>query len=175
MNRDRIEPLPHWVLTDLQPSFYDIESVTAVKMVAKLYGKMEQLISDYNYFVDKINQNIEQFEDGMIEDFECFKDCIKKLIEDYIDSIDMIISNQNRNITESIAAQNQAITEKFLEQDHKIDDAINYMKTNLVATVNELFNNAVHNGDITATLLEDYNSETESLNLSIVATESEGE
>ena len=175
MNRDRIEPLPHWVLTDLQPAFYDIESVTAVKMVAKLYGKMEQLISDYNYFVDKVNQNIEQFEDGMIEDFECFKECIKKLIEDYIDSIDMIIANQNRNITESIAAQNQAITEKFLEQDHKIDDAINYMKTNLVSTVNTLFNEAVHNGDITANLIETYDSTNESLVLSIVATESEGE
>ena len=172
--RNRIEPLPQWVLTDLQPSFYDLESVTAVKMVAKLYGKMEQLISDYNYFVDKINKNINEFEDGMIHDFECFKDCIKKLIEDYIDSIDMIISNQNRNITESITAQNQAIQEKFLEQDHKIDDAINYMKTNLIATVTELFNNAIQNGDITASLQETYNSETESLVLSIVATESEG-
>lgn len=175
MNRNAIEPLPKWVLTDLQPAFYDIESVTAVKMVAKLYGKMEQLIDDYNYFVDKVNQNIEQFEDGMIHDFDCFKDCIKKLIEDYIDSIDMIIANQNRNITESITAQNQAITEKFLEQDHKIDDAVNYMKTNLLATCTELFSNAVHNGDITATLLETYDSTNESLVLSIVAEESEGE
>ena len=175
MNRNAIEPLPRWVLTDLQPAFYDIESVTAVKMVAKLYGKMEQLIDDYNYFVDTINKNINDFEEGMIEDFDCFKDCIKKLIEDYIDSIDMIIANQNRNITESISAQNQAITDKFLEQDHKIDDAINYMKTNLIATVTTLFNNAVHNGDITATLLEDYDSTNESLVLSIVATESEGE
>lgn len=174
MNRRQIEPLPQWVLTDLQPAFYDIESVTAVKMVAKLYGKMEELITNYNDFVDKINKNIEEFEDGMIEDFDCFKDCIKKLVEDYIDSIDMIISNQNNRITQSITAQNQAITEKFLEQDHKIDDAINYMKTNLIATVNTLFENAVHNGDITATLVEDYNSSSESLVLSIVATESEG-
>ena len=172
--KNRIEPLPQWVLTDLQPSFYDIESVTAVKMVAKLYGKMEQLISDYNYFVDKINKNIEDFEDGMIEDFECFKDCIKKLIEDYIDSIDMIIANQNRNITESITAQNQAIQEKFLEQDHKIDDAINYMKTNLIATVTELFNNAIQNGDIVASLGVNYDSQNESLTFSILATESEG-
>ena len=175
MVKNRIEPLPQWVLTDLQPSFYDIESVTAVKMVAKLYGKMEQLISDYNYFVDKINKNIEEFEDGMINDFDCFKNCIKKLIEDYIDSIDMIIANQNNRITESISAQNQAITEKFLEQDHKIDDAINYMKTNLLATCTELFNDAVHNGYITATLLENYDPTTESLILSVVATESEGE
>lgn len=173
MNRNRIEPLPQWILTDLQPAFYDIESVTAVKMVAKLYGKMEQLINDYNYFVDQINKNIEDFEDGMISDFECFKNCIKKLVEDYIDSIDMIIANQNRRITESITAQNQAITEKFLEQDHKIDDAINYMKTNLISTVNTLFENAVHNGEVTATLIETYDSDRESLVLSIVATESE--
>ena len=111
----------------------------------------------------------------MINDFDCFKDCIKKLIEDYIDSIDMIIANQNRNITESISAQNQAITDKFLEQDHKIDDAINYMKTNLVATCTELFNNAVQNGDIIATLQDTYDSTNESLVLSVVATESEVE
>ena len=56
-------------------------------------------------------------------------------------------------------------------QDEKIDNAISYMKDNLIATVTNLFNEALENGDITAELNTAYNAETEELTLSISATE----
>lgn len=113
-----IKPLPRWVLTNSYPAFYDTESVTAIEMVAKLYGSMEELISDYNTFVDGVNKAIQEFEDGIIEDFESFKECVQKLMSDYIESIDI----------------------KMNVQDEKIDNAIDYMKDNLVTTVTNLYN-----------------------------------
>ena len=62
-----ITPLPHWVLTDKFPSVYDRESVTAISMVAKLYGKMEELIADYNEFVDGVNHAIAEFENEAVQ------------------------------------------------------------------------------------------------------------
>lgn len=148
-----IKPLPHWVLTDAFPAVYDTESVTAISMVARLYGKMEELVADYNEFVDDVNRYIEEFERGMIKDFEEFKCCVMDTMSDYIKTIDM----------------------KIVQQDKAIADAVQYMKDNIVATTTQLFNEALANGDITAALAEDYDSTNEELTLSIVATQSESE
>lgn len=148
-----IKPLPHWVLADAFPAVYDTESVTAISMVAKLYGKIEELIADYNEFVDDVNRYVEQFEQGMIKDFEEFKSCVMDTMSDFIKTIDM----------------------KIVQQDKEIADAIAYMKDNIVATTTQLFNEALAKGDITAELAENYDSTNEELTLSIVATQSESE
>lgn len=153
MKKYQIQFLPHWVLTDLQPAFYDSESGTVLQQMSRLYPKIQELIKTYNDFVTEVNRYITEFEEGIIKDFNCFQNCIIKTMNDYIESIDT----------------------KINLQDNTIAEAVDYMKTNLIATVTTLFNNAIQNGDIVASLQEDYNSETESLNLSIVATESEGE
>ena len=158
-----ITPLPHWVLTNKFPSVYDRESVTAISMVAKLYGKMEELVADYNEYVTQVNKAIAEFEDGMIKDFESFKCCVKKLMDNYIQTIDMKINLQDK-----------AIADKFSEQDTKIAEAIEYMKDNIVATTLEVFHEAVANGEITAELVEAYDATNEELTLSIRAAESEG-
>ena len=64
-----------------------------------------------------------------------------------------------------------SIDTKIELQDNTIQEAIDYMKNNLVSTVTTLFNQAVQNGDITATLVETYDSDDESLVFSIVASE----
>lgn len=153
MKKYQIQFLPHWVLTDLQPAFYDSESGTVLQQSSRMYAKMQELIKTYNDFVREVNRYITEFEKGIIKDFNCFQNCIIKTMNDYIKSIDM----------------------KIDLQDTKIAEAIDYMKNNLIQTVTNLFNEALQNGDITATLGTSYDSETESLTLSIIATESEGE
>lgn len=145
MNNFYIKHLPHWVLTDLQPAFYDVESGTTLQQTAKMYGKMQELIDLYNEFVTKVNKYIKDFEDGIIEDFEEFRNCIIKVMNDYIETIDT----------------------KINLQDTKIADAIEYMKENIVTTTNEVFRQALLDGEVTATLVENYNPETEELTLSI--------
>lgn len=147
MKKYCLKHLPHWVLTDTLPAFYDCESATAIQQTAKLYGKIQELITIYNDFVRDINRYITEFEDGIIKDFNCFQNCVIKTMNDYIQSIDTKIELQDNNIQE----------------------AIDYMKNNLVSTVTTLFNQAVQNGDIRANLLETYDSDDESLVLSIVA------
>ena len=149
MKKYCLQHLPHWVLTDTLPAFYDCESATAIQQTAKLYGKIQELITIYNDFVRDINRYITEFEDGIIKDFNCFQNCVIKTMNDYIESIDTKIELQDNNIQE----------------------AIDYMKNNLVSTITTLFNQAIQSGDITATLYEDYDSDDESLVFSIVASE----
>lgn len=153
MKKYCLKHLPHWVLTDPQPAFYDCESATAVQQTAKIYAKIQELITLYNEFTNEVNRYITEFEDGIIKDFNCFQNCVIKTMNDYIESIDT----------------------KIELQDNKIQEAIDYMKNNLVSTVTTLFNQAVQNGDITATLVETYDSSNESLVFSIVASEGSGE
>ena len=44
----RLQPLPQIALTNLQPAFYDVESVTAIEMVSKFYSYLQNLVDDYN-------------------------------------------------------------------------------------------------------------------------------
>lgn len=153
MKKYCLQHLPHWVLTDTLPAFYDCESATAIQQTAKLYGKIQELITIYNDFVRDVNRYITEFEDGIIKDFNCFQNCVIKTMNDYIQSIDTKIELQDNNIQE----------------------AIDYMKNNLVSTITTLFNQAIASGDITANLLETYDSNDESLVLSIVASEGSGD
>lgn len=147
MNNFYIKHLPHWVLTDLQPAFYDVESGTSLQQTAKMYGKVQELIDLYNEFVTKVNKYIKDFEDGIIADFEEFRNCIIVTMNQYIETIDT----------------------KINLQDTKINDAIEYMKDNIVSTATDLFNQALQNGDINASLIESYDPATEELTLSIQA------
>lgn len=153
MNNFYIKHLPHWVLTDLQPAFYDVESGTTLQQTAKMYGKMQELIDLYNEFVTKVNKYIKDFEDGIITDFEEFRNCIIKVMNDYIETIDT----------------------KINLQDTKIEDAINYMKNTIVETATQLFEQALIAGTIRANLVNTYNSQTEELTIDLDLVESEGE
>ena len=125
-----IERLPHWCMTHSHPAFNDLESKTAIEMVARVYGKTNELVDDYNKYVDNINKEIENFETGITSDFECFKENITKIVHDYITMID----------------------EKIKVQDDVIADAVDYMKTNLAITIGELLENGELNHDIVRAL-----------------------
>lgn len=165
MNKYHIRPLPHWVLTNLQSAFYDSESGTVLQQLARIYPKIEELISTYNEFVCEVNRYIKEFEDGIIEDFECFKNCIIKTMNDYIESIDTKISLQDLKISEAIERQDNTIADKFTEQDNVIADAINYMKENIVATTTTIINQAIENGDINVSLTYDAVGEELTINV----------
>ena len=133
--------LPHWFLTDKRPAFYDTESGSAIEQTAKVYGAMQTLIDEYNKFADSVNKALEGFELETKEEQECFKTCITNLIETYIKSIDLAID----------------------KQDLKIDNAIAYMKDNIVSTTTNVIQDAIDKGTIT--IVSNYDPETESLNM----------
>lgn len=143
-----ITPLPLWVLTNKYPAIYDGESASAIEMVAKVYGKMQEMITDYNSYVKQINAAIADFEAATNQNFEDFKQEILNITSDYIACLDMKIKNQ----------------------DSKIEEAIQYMKDNIIQTAETIFTEAIQNGDIQADLITEYNAENESMNISFDAT-----
>lgn len=145
MKNYHIRPLPFWVLTDLQPAFYDSESGTVLQQLSRIYPKIQEVIDSYNDFVREVNRYIDEFENGIIKDFNCFKNCIIKTMNDYIESIDM----------------------KINLQDMDIQNAIDYMKNNIVETTTNVVNQAIQNGDINISITYDSPSE----GLSIIVTE----
>ena len=165
-----IKPLPKWVLTNEYPAFYDTESVTAIEMVAKLYGSMEELITDYNDFIDGINEAIQDFESGIITDFNDFKELIQAMVDDYIETIDTKIELQDTTIENAITNQNTRIENAITNQDEAIADAIQYMKDNIIQTTTNLY---LNDGSIYVSLKETYDSTEEQLTLAVEATPSE--
>ena len=105
--------LPHWVLTDKFPAFYDSESKTALEQTARVYGAMQELITEYNSFVDSVNQHILDFENAAKKDYEIFTTAIRQEFQDFID----------------------VVTLKIQSQDSIIEDAVSYMKTNLSESI----------------------------------------
>lgn len=162
MRYGRISPLPHWVLTNYQSAFYDSESGTVLQALARIYPKIEELITDYNNYVKQIDNIINDFQNGMIDDFECFKKCIIKTMTDYIESIDTKMSVQDSIIADKFNEIDETLENKFNEQDEQIQNAINYMKDNIVATATTIINQAIENGDLNVGL--EYDEPTESLN-----------
>lgn len=145
----RIDALPNWCITDLNPAFYDTESRTAIEQTARLYAKMQELICNYNDYVTKLNNYIKDFEDGLINDFEEFKNNVNNIVIEF----------------------ENLVNEKIQEQDGKIDDAIQYMKDNLTETANLLLNQMIDEGKLNVLLV--YHEEDESLNLTVTNNESE--
>ena len=159
MRKYHIRPLPYWVLTDLQPAFYDSESGTVLQQMSRVYAKLQELLDAYNNFVREVNTYISEFEDGIIKDFESFKNCITSTMNNYIESVDIKLALQDKKISDSIAEQNNIINE-----------AIEYMKNNIVATTTSVINQAIANGTLNVGV--EYDAPTEALNI-IVTRESD--
>lgn len=106
----RITPLPKWVLTDLQPAFYDTEAVTVLELLSKIYGKIEEIVEDYNKFTDEVDEHM-------------------------------------------------------TTQDELINDAVNYMKDNLVETVTALYEEGFEQGYYTSKVSVKYYDDTETIEI----------
>lgn len=146
----RIRPLPQMALTDVQPCFYDIESKSTVDMVSKFYKYLQNFVDDYNKFVVDINTELEAFENSTNHDIEQFKCCVQELMSNYIESIYTKIDQQNL----------------------VIKDAVDYMKTNLQASIDALLQELIESGDIT--IVASYDPNTEALNFIVTNEENNG-
>lgn len=99
-----IKRLPHWVLIDKFPAFYESESLTSIEQTARLYSKMNEMIESYNKYVTEINETIESFENETNADLKKFIEHISCLTSAYIRSVDLKLSQQDRKISEVYAA-----------------------------------------------------------------------
>lgn len=73
----RINFLPPWVETNLQPAFYDLESGTCLQQTARMYDKVNQLVRSVNDQNDTIADYIQQFID------------LKDYVDEYFENLDV--------------------------------------------------------------------------------------
>ena len=123
-----IHKLPHWVITHKHPAFYDSESATAIEQTAKLYRAFQDLVEDYNIFVDKINVHIEEYEASTDRKIEVFETAMRQEFQEFIDitnlkyadqenRFDAMMSEFNARIDELTTQINVFIAEKKAELD----------------------------------------------------------
>lgn len=108
-----MELLPKWVLPPTLPSVYDCESFTALEMVSKLYGAVNELINEYNKTVEQVNgfQNEEKaarekFETDLtkvIREFMCEMrngagETTKKMVKEMIDNGEIVVNDTVVNV-----------------------------------------------------------------------------
>ena len=74
---NRINFLPPWVETNLQPAFYDAESGSVLQQTARMYAKVNQLVRNVN----EQNEAIELYIAKFIE--------LKDYVEDYFENLDV--------------------------------------------------------------------------------------
>lgn len=151
-----IPRLPHWVLTDRNPAFYDSESKTCIEMVAKIYAKMQELVDHYNEFVDPLNKEISDFYKELKAEYDCFKASMIKICRDYIMTMDEKIKMQDLMIRQyhdsfvvKVDEYMAMVNRHMEEQDEEIKQAVDYMKTNIKETTTEVANDLLQRGEIT--------------------------
>lgn len=103
----RIKPLPDIALTDLQPAFYDVESVTAIQMVSKFYKYLQDIVNDYNSFTNEVNDEISN-QNATIEDavnymtnniIQTATEIINQAIEDGLIEVATSYNSENEELT----------------------------------------------------------------------------
>ena len=124
----RINFLPPWVETTLQPAFYDKESGSVLQQTARMYAKVNQLIRSVNDQNETIADYIQQFIDlkDYCEDYfenldvqeeinnkldqmaldggldECIKRYVDPIYQAYTQEIDETVANYNNTFTNRI-------------------------------------------------------------------------
>lgn len=149
-----MNPLPNWFLTNPRPAVYETDSGTAIEMTARVYGAMNDLIEEYNRYVEVLNKEIAKFETGVVSTQDCFRNNITKVMNEYITSLDNKILNLETQLKLNIKE-----TLNTWVQEGSLDDTIMNSFEDLKARVEALESSA--NAVV-------YNPETESLDLAEV-------
>lgn len=149
-----MNPLPNWILTNPRPAVYDSESGTAVEMTARVYSAMNELIEEYNKYVEALNSHIAGFETGVVGTNDCFRKNITTVINEFIASIDNKVANLEAHLKTNIRD-----TLQIWISEGSLDDTIMNSFDDLKKRVEELERNAN---------MVVYDPETESLDLAEV-------
>lgn len=111
-----IKPLPHWIMPGNRNAFDDFESATNQELIARVYKKMQELVNDYNAFVDEINKEVSTLIDEGDTNVEEFKCKIESIVNKYIESLDFKVDMAIANIKENMTIQiKQMVDEGVLD------------------------------------------------------------
>ena len=90
--------LPKWRLTHPFPAFLDGESGTVIEQTAKVYAAMQQLIDEYNAFVESVNTQLAEFTATTKEEQEVFATALRQEFQDFIDVVDLKLATMDAKV-----------------------------------------------------------------------------
>jgi ElaB/YqjD/DUF883 family membrane-anchored ribosome-binding protein len=96
--------LPKWALSNPFPAIHDFESLSVIEQTTRIYGAMNQLITEYNNLVDQL-ETYKQTETEAREDFETK---ITKVIREFLCEMEKRFEDVSAVVAEQV---NQAIQE----------------------------------------------------------------
>lgn len=166
-----VELLPKLFLHGTQPTFYDGDAVTMLELASRLHGKMNELIINYDEFVTNANTLIEGFINSANQDREVFETELRQEFQDFIDKVDLAVNlmnssyasfktevgNEINEINTGLKNVN-ANNERFKAQ---VNEDMNGFKADITGFINRIF------------LDENYNPNTESLDINLALAEEE--
>lgn len=123
----RINFLPPWVETNLQPAFYDLESGTCLQQTARMYDKVNQLVRSVNEQNDTIADFVQQFNE--LHDY----------VEDYFDNLD--VQQQINNKLDAMVADGtfQAVLDQYVQPElDRLDGRIDSTKLEIEGEMDTL-------------------------------------
>lgn len=173
--------LPHWVIPDKFPAFYDHESATVIEMVAKMHGVVNELVDEYNKFVDEANLTIENFINKANGDNELFRVGLRQEFQDFIDVVELKIESFNsqlenkidgvvqdifdRDVSGRLEAIKADLMTEFTTFRDTITAEVESIKSNMATVARQILNEALASGDVS--LGSVYDSANESLVITI--------
>lgn len=133
--------LPNWVLPDTLPAYMDYESKTAVEQTYKVYKAMNELIADYNSFIDSTNKTLTDFIAKYEGDIETFTTAMRQEFQDFIDVVELKLNdviNQVINELDLSSIENQiaSLENQLSALETKVNDDIAAQLTALQNQVN---------------------------------------
>lgn len=131
--------LPSWNLRPNRPSFYDTDSATILELASNLHETMNNLIDDYNDFVEATNEKLTEFAEHTAQSQESFAVGLRQEFQDFINIVELKITGMNNTLNTLLETQ--------------------------VPVAQKLINDAIRAGTLKVT--ETYNPATESLNLNV--------
>lgn len=112
--------LPKWILANPFPALHDFESLTVIDQTARVYGAMNDLITEYNNFAEAANKQIEAFTDEEQEAREKFEASITKVMNQFMCCMDQYMKVNLESTAEKLineAIQNGHISISALKYD----------------------------------------------------------
>lgn len=134
-----IEFLPKWVVPCTCQTAYDTESATTLEMVARLHGKTNELIEDYNSFAERVNVKVNEFINSTDLNYTTFRVALRQEFQDFIDVINLKVKAQDNLLTDAINEKVKTIEFTINEIYHQIVlDAKTSLESEYENNLNEL-------------------------------------
>ena len=101
--------LPKWVLTNPLPAVNDLESLTTIEMVSRLYAAMQSLIDEVNEHIAQVNKTTGENAAALKKELEEFEHKFTCISNDLVKMVRGIEKNVDKIIAESVAEQLAAL------------------------------------------------------------------